>query len=785
MEGAASWLEMPPPPTPPSPPSPMSPLEQNSEELPDAGTAEDTGHDWRREKEEIDAFKREARLHAQRRLAERDSLVDEDDSPGTGDSPGNSPNPAHAYDEERRARRAAALSRAKLSKYGETLGSGKQGAASPRLGQARGGVALWSPRRGGGSAPGSPRFDPRQHLAIYTGMDAEPPLPPQQQQPGRGRSKAAKGPNGTTIPEPFAAADPERRFAFMKASSRPSTASTSARPGSAGGQSIGALYGLGGAGWSAGAHAHGDDLVGMELRRAAAGEDAPATRLMPYMPRGDGRSDVPMTSVLRQKMSLPLHKLRQTLAQPTRPHGRRPLSLRPERPGSSATRGGGGAGSSRGRGSGSTSPRILTRPSTAASATGGQLHRPSSAASGAASDWEVADFGSGRSLAPKIEPPKPRPGSARAGASSSSGGGVSRPASARPSSAAPSTARPAAFDQQQQQQQRPATANAAAAGGGGGGGSAEPAAPSAADIAASLRASAGQPAARPSSGLDPAAGSSRSLGASQVRAILLREDLLEQVTALLHAVRRVRGGAKRLAGRICCLYQWRLAKILDALRRATLDVVEAAEAWRSAGDATGLRLMRVDGELRTVPEPIVFNGENYLLKILTDLTSLPLPGASDPFLLRWFGKEADWWHAAYGKVCPPSALRDGSRQGAHPPFPLDLLAPTPAGELDPHFELAMSKAEQVLKAVRCLSVVARGFERGCRAQSPQIPWPPLLLATAHAGHHCYWPPRMLATTVTGHRAYWPPHILASTHTGLHSYRPPLVLASTLTGHRAY
>ena len=111
----------------------MSPLEQNSEELPDAGTAEDTGHDWRREKEEIDAFKREARLHAQRRLAERDSLVEEDESPGTGDSPGNSPNPAHAYDEERRARRAAALSRAKLSKYGETLGSGKGATAPNRI----------------------------------------------------------------------------------------------------------------------------------------------------------------------------------------------------------------------------------------------------------------------------------------------------------------------------------------------------------------------------------------------------------------------------------------------------------------------------------------------------------------------------------------------------------------------------------------------------------------------------------------------------------------------------
>ena len=113
-----------------------------------------------------------------------------------------------------------------------------------------------------------------------------------------------------------------------------------------------------------------------------------------------------------------------------------------------------------------------------------------------------------------------------------------------------------------------------------------------------------------------------------------------------------------------------MARLLASLRSATLSVVEAALAWRASGAATGVRLVRMHGELRSVPEPLVHDGRNYLLKVLTDLNSLPLPGASDPFLLRWFGKEAPWWHPSYGRLCPPSALVDGSRAGA-PPRPLE------------------------------------------------------------------------------------------------------------------
>ena len=43
-------------------------------------------------------------------------------------------------------------------------------------------------------------------------------------------------------------------------------------------------------------------------------------------------------------------------------------------------------------------------------------------------------------------------------------------------------------------------------------------------------------------------------------------------------------------------------------------------------------------------------------EMLIDTAPFPLPGASDPFLVRWFGKEAHYWHAAYGRICPPSAL---------------------------------------------------------------------------------------------------------------------------------
>ena len=49
-------------------------------------------------------------------------------------------------------------------------------------------------------------------------------------------------------------------------------------------------------------------------------------------------------------------------------------------------------------------------------------------------------------------------------------------------------------------------------------------------------------------------------------------------------------------------------------------------------------------ELRTVPEAFVHNGANYLLKMLTDMDGLPLPGGSDPFFLKWFGRDSRWWH---------------------------------------------------------------------------------------------------------------------------------------------
>ena len=95
------------------------------------------------------------------------------------------------------------------------------------------------------------------------------------------------------------------------------------------------------------------------------------------------------------------------------------------------------------------------------------------------------------------------------------------------------------------------------------------------------------------------------------------------------------------------------------------------------------------------PSPQVHEGSNYLLKILTDFAWFPLPGGSDPFLLRWFGSEASWWHPSYGKVCPPSEWE--KRPGGVPPFALDLLAPPPIGELPKETVQAMQHAEGVLK----------------------------------------------------------------------------------------
>ena len=184
----------------------------------------------------------------------------------------------------------------------------------------------------------------------------------------------------------------------------------------------------------------------------------------------------------------------------------------------------------------------------------------------------------------------------------------------------------------------------------------------------------------------------RPLHDTEIRAIAEREQCLHAITMQLQIVRRVRGQATRLSGRICELFQWRMAKCLVALRLATLRVVEAAVAWRAD------LVANAEVELHGVPEPMVHGGVNYLLKVLTDLCWLPLPGASDPFLIRWFGREAHWWNAAHGKLCPPSSLQNGSRQGNPSPFALDLLAPAPEGEVSDELMMAMSEAEGVLKA---------------------------------------------------------------------------------------
>ena len=116
--------------------------------------------------------------------------------------------------------------------------------------------------------------------------------------------------------------------------------------------------------------------------------------------------------------------------------------------------------------------------------------------------------------------------------------------------------------------------------------------------------------------------------------------------------------------------------MLKLLRRS-VEVVLAAERWRGAPGAQGAKLLKVKNELRTVPEAFVYNGANYLLKMLTDMDGLPLPGGSDPFFLKWFGCDSRWWHMA-GCV------------------PLELISPAEclsAEELD-----VMQRAEKVRHA---------------------------------------------------------------------------------------
>ena len=136
----------------------------------------------------------------------------------------------------------------------------------------------------------------------------------------------------------------------------------------------------------------------------------------------------------------------------------------------------------------------------------------------------------------------------------------------------------------------------------------------------------------------------RSLGPAEGAAIRRREACLKELRQMLHTALRVRGPCSRLAGEVSVQYQRRLSQTLLQLLRCSLAVVRSAEAWRASSESQGAKLLKRGGTLRTVPEAFVWNGANYLLKMLTDLDGLPLPGGSDPFLLRWFGRDARWWH---------------------------------------------------------------------------------------------------------------------------------------------
>ena len=125
---------------------------------------------------------------------------------------------------------------------------------------------------------------------------------------------------------------------------------------------------------------------------------------------------------------------------------------------------------------------------------------------------------------------------------------------------------------------------------------------------------------------------------------------------MLHTALRVRGPCSRLHGEVSAQYQRLLGESLLALLQRSVDVVRAAESWRAAADSEGAKLLKVRDELRTVPEAFVWQGGNYLLKMLTDMSSLPLPGGSDPFFLKWFGRDSRWWHVP--GWCVPLELID-------------------------------------------------------------------------------------------------------------------------------
>ena len=104
--------------------------------------------------------------------------------------------------------------------------------------------------------------------------------------------------------------------------------------------------------------------------------------------------------------------------------------------------------------------------------------------------------------------------------------------------------------------------------------------------------------------------------------------MLAQLHTLLHQSNRVRGGYNRLKGGVSRTFQRRLAAARPPPRVGRRRA--GGRRWRADEASHGAKLLKRGGTLRTVPEAFVYDGSNYLLKMLVDLDAMRSPAAPTP-----------------------------------------------------------------------------------------------------------------------------------------------------------
>eukprot|EP00965_Chrysotila_dentata_P224230 6194054-Pleurochrysis_carterae.AAC.1 len=78
--------------------------------------------------------------------------------------------------------------------------------------------------------------------------------------------------------------------------------------------------------------------------------------------------------------------------------------------------------------------------------------------------------------------------------------------------------------------------------------------------------------------------------------------------------------------------------LLRDLRAATAAVVRAITEWKAL-------LRSRYAYFAACPETemaFFVNGQNYLLRMTSDLHRIPLPASRDPLLLEWFNEQLPW-----------------------------------------------------------------------------------------------------------------------------------------------